>query len=171
MARRWSKRRMLLPLAVLAGVIAFLPTQLGGHAGYVRTWGISMEPMFHAGDLGVIRAARGYNVGDVVAYRNDLGIIVLHRIIGIDGDRFVFKGDNNHFLDEDHPRSDRLIGRLWFRIPKGGRALAWLQQPLHLSALIGALAGAGGASRTLGSRRRAGEDRTSAKTRGRGRNG
>lgn len=171
MARRCSKRRVLLLLAVLAAVIAFLPTQFGGQAGYVRTWGISMEPMFHAGDLGVIRTAHRYNVGDIVAYRNDLGIIVLHRIIAMDGDRFVFKGDNNNFLDQEHPTSDRLIGRLWFRVPKGGRALAWLQQPISLAALIGAVVGAGGARRAVGSRRRAGAGPASASTRGRGRNG
>jgi hypothetical protein len=89
----------------------------------------------------------------------------------MDGDRFVFKGDNNDFLDEDHPSSDRLIGRLWFRIPKGGRALAWLQKPLHLSALIGAVVGAGEANRAVGSRRSVGEGRTRAKRRGGGRKG
>ena len=59
-----------------------------------------MQPRFHAGDLAIVRARSHYEVGHIVAYENlELGRIVLHRIIGRIGDRYVFKGDNNNFVD------------------------------------------------------------------------
>ena len=72
-----------------------LPTGVGGGTSYVTTFGASMEPMFRAGDLAVVRSAAGYDVGDVVAYQSPtLRRIVLHRIVGRQGDRFTFQGDN-----------------------------------------------------------------------------
>ena len=47
-----------------------------------------------------------YKVGDIVAYRSTmLHIVVLHRIIAVKGDRYVFKGDNNDFVDPDAARA------------------------------------------------------------------
>jgi signal peptidase I len=47
---------------VLAGTLAFLlvlfaPSQLGGSSTYTTTEGISMEPLFHKGDLAISRPA------------------------------------------------------------------------------------------------------------------
>ena len=41
----------------------------------------------------------------------------------MDGDGFVTQGDNNDWLDEDHPSQDEILGRLFLRIPQGGKAL------------------------------------------------
>ena len=66
----------------------FAPTALGGPADYVVTAGTSMEPRFHTGDLAIVRSAREYRVGDIVAYRSRaLNTIVLHRIIAKVGGR------------------------------------------------------------------------------------
>ena len=98
--------------------LAFAPTSLGGSYNYVTTYGTSMEPTLHRGDLAIVRAQPAYRVGDVVAYRSSvLHTIVLHRIIGRDGDRFVFKGDNNAWNDTDHPLAAALIGRMEMRVP------------------------------------------------------
>ncbi len=131
----------LAALAVLAALCFFLaPTKLGGKADYVVTYGVSMEPHFHAGDLVVVRARSSYRVGQVVAYQNrELGRIVLHRIIGRIGDRYVFKGDNNDFVDPYHPTRAELVGRLWLHVPRAGSALSWLEAPRH-AAFTGGLA-------------------------------
>src|SRR3954466_6560079 len=85
---------------VLAAAWLFWPLALGGSATYVGTHGISMEPRFHTGDLAILRAGPSYTVGDVVAYRSrSLNTVVMHRIVAMDGDRFVIQGDNNNFLD------------------------------------------------------------------------
>jgi len=115
---------------LLAGVGMFLPTSLGGSTTYVSTFGTSMEPGFHTGDLAILRPADSYGVGDVIAYRSDgLNTTVMHRIVDRDGNRFVTQGDNNSFLDEDHPAAEQVMGSLWLQIPHGGHALAALRSP------------------------------------------
>jgi hypothetical protein len=99
-----------------------------------------MEPRFHTGDLALVRAASRYDVGDVVAYRSaTLRQVVLHRVIGRRGDRYVVKGDHNGFVDPERPRRDQVIGRLWVRVPHGGAALGLLQRPPVAALLCGAV--------------------------------
>ncbi|SDF94851.1 signal peptidase I [Blastococcus aurantiacus] len=139
---------------VLAAVWLFWPVQLGGATVYVTTHGVSMEPGFSTGDLAVLRPADAYEVGDVVAYHSGtLDTVVMHRIVAVDGDRFVLQGDNNDWLDEDRPTSDELLGRLFRQVPQGGKVLAAIASPWSLT-LIGAvvvgLVGTGTARRPKG---------------------
>jgi signal peptidase I len=129
-------------LVLLAAVawLALAPTRIGGSTDYVTTTGDSMAPRFHTGDLALIRPADQYRVGDIVAYRSRvLNTVVLHRIIGRDGPRYVLKGDHNDFLDPTRPGAAELVGRLWLRVPRGGVVLAWLHIPL-IAALTGGAA-------------------------------
>jgi signal peptidase I len=141
---RALRTRLVTGVAVLLLLGAWLvagPAGAGGTTTYVTTHGISMEPRFHTGDLALVRPAAVYRVGDVVAYHSSvLHSIVLHRIIARDGDRYVFKGDNNGFVDPIHPLRDELIGRLWLRVPHGGTALGWLHTPLVAALLCGGVA-------------------------------
>jgi len=141
---RHLRTRLVTGVAVLLFAVAWLvagPTGLGGATTYVTTHGISMEPRFRTGDLALVRPAAEYRVGQVVAYRSTvLHSIVLHRIIAREGDRYVFKGDNNDFVDPVHPRRAELIGRLWMRVPRGGTALDWLRTPTIASLLCGGVA-------------------------------
>ena len=105
--RSWLLSATLVVLAVAAWLV-LAPTQIGGETSYVTTSGISMAPRFHSGDLAVVRPAENYKVGDIVAYRSTmLRTVVLHRIIAVKGDRYVFKGDNNDFVDPTRPSSRR----------------------------------------------------------------
>jgi signal peptidase I len=141
---RKRRTRLVTGALVLLLAAAWLfagPAQLGGRTTYVATHGISMEPRFHTGDLALVRPAADYRVGDVVAYRSAvLRRVVLHRIIGRDGDRYVFQGDNNDFVDPVHPERYELIGRLWLRVPRGGAVLALLHSPPVAALLCGAVA-------------------------------
>ena len=122
---------------VLATVWLFWPATLGGGTTYVSTHGASMEPGFTTGDLAILSRADGYSVGDVVAYHSpSLDTIVMHRIVSADAHGFVTQGDNNSWLDEDRPAADEILGRLFLRIPQGGRALDALTSPWVL-ALVG----------------------------------
>ena len=106
-------------LFVLLGVGAVLT----GRVGYVVTNGISMEPLYHTGDLVVFARASSYHVGEIVAYHGDLDghLVVLHRIVGGNGSSgFLMKGDNNHRLDPVHPTASQVIGRAILHIPKVG---------------------------------------------------
>jgi signal peptidase I len=129
----------LVVLAVTAWLL-LAPTQIGGTTSYVRTTGVSMQPRFHTGDLAVVRPADHYKVGDVVAYRSKvLHLVVLHRIIAVKGDRFVTRGDNNDFVDPDHPARADVLGRLSVRVPHGGWVLALLHTPLVAALLAGGM--------------------------------
>lgn len=127
---RFTRSALVTAGLLLLAAVAWLllaPTRLGGSTDYVSTHGDSMAPRFHTGDLAVVRRARRYRVGDVVAYRSRLlHTVVLHRIVAVKRGHYVFKGDNNDFLDPVHPDRASLVGRLWLRVPRGGVVLGWL---------------------------------------------
>ena len=120
---------------------------LGGQASYVVVNGNSMEPGFHRGDLVIVHATSIYKVGDVVTYRNaELNAFVIHRIIAIEQDHYIFKGDNNSWVDTYHPNVAELVGKLWIHVPKLGTAMEWLRLPIHMgltTALLGGIFMAG----------------------------
>jgi signal peptidase I len=139
--RRSRLRRPLAAACVVLGValwLGFAPAAMGGASTYVTTYGQSMEPTLHAGDLVVVRPKDSYEVGDVAAYRSEsLGTIVLHRIIGRDGDRYVFQGDNNSWIDEDRPTEDQIVGVMDGHMTGVGRRMQQLRSPLGIGAIVG----------------------------------
>jgi signal peptidase I len=161
--RRLAIRKLLAAALALAAVclgwLLLAPPQLGGSTSYVIVYGSSMEPGFSKGDLVLLRRAADYEVGDVAAYESpDLGRTVMHRIVERKADRYVFKGDNNDFLDFPEARQVPVTGKLWFRVPAAGRAMGWLQVPSHAALVAGLLAlfvaGGGGAQKARGRRGR-----------------
>lgn len=133
---------LILVAALLGAWIAFAPLSLGGKTSYVIVNGISMEPGFHLGDLTIIRKAANYQVGDVVTYNDTrMNAYVIHRIIGVDNDRFILQGDNNSWVDAYYPTQEEIIGKLWIYIPKLGKLFKWLRVPLHLALTLAFLGG------------------------------
>jgi signal peptidase I len=142
--RRIPLRSFLLAAAfvlVLASAWWYLaPTQLGGSTRYVITHGTSMEPRFHTGDLAIVRPADQYKVGEIVAYWSTmLHTVVLHRIIAVHGSHFVFKGDNNNFIDPVEPTRPELVGKLWLHLPRAGAWLDLLHNPAVAAVLCAVL--------------------------------
>lgn len=83
--------------------------------------GYSMYPLFVPGrDQAVVAPIRNVmpRRGDVVLYRRDGGILVLHRIWKREGDRFYLVGDNEHQI-EGPLRRDQIRGILVGIIRKG----------------------------------------------------
>jgi len=144
---------LALGLALVAGWFGAWPVALGGRTGYVTTEGASMQPRFHTGDLALVRVADSYRVGDVVAYRSRLfETVVLHRIVAVDGDRYVTQGDNNPWLDPERPTSGDIVGKLAVRVPQGGIWIARATSPVMLALLTFTLLAGGGTA--LQTRRR-----------------
>lgn len=111
-----------------------------GEVSFVTTHGVSMLPRFHTGDLAIVVRSVGYHVGEIVAYHSPtLHVVVLHRIVAEHGGRFTFKGDNNHFVDQTRLPASAIVGRLLFRIPRGGAVLASLHSPSGIAAILAAL--------------------------------
>src|SRR5215207_1252444 len=99
-----------------------------------------MEPLYHRGDLVIIRAQSDYQVGDIVTYRHPQIGPVIHRIIGRDVEHFIFKGDHNDFIDPYRPVRADLIGISWIELPSVGNVLSKLRTPLYM-AILAAVAG------------------------------
>ena len=98
-----------------------------------------MVPTLHTGDLVILHRADAYAPGDLVAYHSrSLDRIVIHRIVGVDGRRFVLRGDANTWEDPDRPTQAEILGVRWIRIPAAGRLLGWVHRP-WLTALIAAV--------------------------------
>jgi signal peptidase I len=138
----------------------FAPTALGGKDNSVVTEGVSMQPRFHAGDLAIIRAQPNYAVGEIVGYQSKLlHTVVLHRIIARNGNTYTFKGDNNDFIDPEHPTRSQLVGALWIHIPGAGTQFRAIGSPIAVGVLVGIgtllLLGAAFAGRTHRRRRQA----------------
>lgn len=128
----------LLIAAVVLGWIFLAPRPLGGPVSYVVTDGISMQPRLTEGDLVIVREAEEYGIGDVVAYDSrSLQRVVLHRIVGKEGDRFLLQGDNNDFIDEDRPTQDDFHGKEWIVLPGVGKALGWVGNPMNAAIVAG----------------------------------
>jgi signal peptidase I len=139
------RRSTAVGLMVTVGLVAawlllFRPTWLGGPAGYVIVAGVSMEPTFHTGDLAITQRQAEYQVGDVVAFSTEGGVVI-HRIVGGDADQgFITQGDNRDQLDLWRPRPDHIVGATWILVPGVGNALAFARQPPVLAALAAAIA-------------------------------
>ena len=131
----------LVPLLLLLGGFAFLrPPLLGGATSYVIVTGVSMQPTLWTGDLVLARRAGSYVLGDVVAYHPpDTDGLVIHRIVGREGDAFLFQGDNNDWVDPWTATPDRIAGKGWVVIPRLGALFAYLQAPVRMAAAVGAL--------------------------------
>jgi len=107
MTRRTGTAVFLVGLGLIIGLLV-----LSGQIGYAVTSGISMEPRYHTGDVVFLTKDSGYSVGDIVAYHNSNGSVVLHRIIAVDADGYTVKGDNNPVADSDHPTNALIKGRV-----------------------------------------------------------
>jgi signal peptidase I len=122
----------------LAAWAVFAPPQLGGFTSYSITAGVSMLPKFHSGDVVLLRQGSSYRVGEVAGYHNgQLGVTVMHRIIAIDGDHYVFKGDNNDFVDTYQPTAAQIVGEEWIHLPGWGNFLLTLRTPIITAVLLG----------------------------------
>jgi signal peptidase I len=105
--------------------INLTPVQFGGRAVYLIIDGVSMEPFFYTGDLVILYQTDTYEMGDVAAYYEPFsGGIIIHRIIGQAGERFVFLGDNKPRIDIYKPKLSEMVGRYWFHIPAVGKVVS-----------------------------------------------
>jgi signal peptidase len=130
---------------LLAWVVFLRPISLGGPASYAVVSGTSMEPTLDLGDLVLTRKQAAYTAGDVVVFRvpegePGAGGTVIHRIVGGSAEEgFLLQGDHNQGLDPWRPEVEDILGRMWFRVPGGGRVIAFVGQPLVLACVAGGL--------------------------------
>jgi len=131
-----SKRlQIIILIALIPFAIYFWPTSLGGDTTIMMVQGQSMLPTILPGSLLVAKAAPEYNIGDIVAYeQRDGGAskIVVHRIIDVDNNGFIIKGDNNPKKDAGYPTEDEILGTVLFSTPYVGDILGLFRNPIAL---------------------------------------
>ena len=135
--------------------VVFAPTVAGGSFSYVFTAGNSMEPVFHQGDLVLLRAVERYGIGEIVAFQDPVQGAILHRIRSREGNRFITRGDNRQSDDAFQATDSDIIGHVVGHVSGVGRVLAEIQTPRNtiLLTLATLLLGAAGASRKVSLRR------------------
>jgi signal peptidase len=114
---------ILAAIIVVAGGILLL--QVMGYKPMAILSG-SMEPNYNVGGVVFIDTgakADEVAVGDVITYRLGEDTVVTHRVIAIEADAYMTKGDANDAADLAPVPKDKLIGKAWLHIPLLGYAL------------------------------------------------
>lgn len=94
----------------------------------------SMEPELSVDDMIMVIAQDSYSVGDVVVYQSRSSLVV-HKIIGIDGDTVTTQGTANNAPDE--PINISLIkGKVAFSIKGIGKLIHFVKSPVVTVAII-----------------------------------
>ena len=74
----------------------------------------SMVPNLKVGELILVKDDSKYMVGDVVTYAKN-NVYITHRIVQIDGDNVVTKGDNNNVNDDAITKND-VVGKMVYKL-------------------------------------------------------
>jgi signal peptidase I len=78
----------------------------------------SMEPILHRGDLLFVTGADDFQVNDIVIYqRSEVQYTIVHRIIEVQEDGYVIKGDNNPVPDAGVVKQEQIVGKVLFAVP------------------------------------------------------
>jgi hypothetical protein len=92
-----------------------------------------MKGTIDSGTFVVVKPEQQYFLSDIIAFVNEDGKNVIHRIIEQTDEGFITKGDNNTRKDPKVIPLDDVIGRSIFVAPYVGFTSMFLQTPLGLS--------------------------------------
>ena len=96
----------------------------------------SMEPKFKIGDLIVIDTKiTKFKEKDIVTFKDVNGEFVTHRIIEINEDEIITKGDNNNTIDEAIEKED-IVGRYIYKLDGIGALMKSLRSPFVLIMIL-----------------------------------
>ena len=133
---RWLRQNLSL-LLLLIPALLYLPAilwfQMPNQFAVVMSG--SMEPIYSAGDLVILRPVKDIRVGDVLAFETPRGTPgfpprLLHRVVEYDqaGARLTTKGDANSDSDPFKVGVESLLGEATgFKVPFGGHVILFLQ--------------------------------------------
>ena len=96
----------------------------------------SMEPTLSVNDLVFVHEQNSYETDDIVVYQ-DGNMLVIHRIIAVDGDEIVTKGDANNVADEPISAS-AIKGKAVLHIPFIGALIRFLKTSVGFIMIIAA---------------------------------
>lgn len=96
----------------------------------------SMRPTIEVGELIIIDTnEKNYKKDDIVTFYDVNGAFVTHRIVSIDEDEMITKGDNNDSKD-GVINTDKIVGKYVCKIPYLGTVLSIIQKPVILALIL-----------------------------------
>ncbi|MFA5750230.1 MAG: signal peptidase I [Candidatus Shapirobacteria bacterium] len=108
---------------------------IGGYRSFLVQSG-SMEPSIMTGDIIIINKQKQYFKNDVITFQNEKNGIVTHRILNIEKNKFITKGDANRTSDPEEITQDIILGKVIITIPKLGYLVAFTKTLPGLILLI-----------------------------------
>lgn len=141
-----ARMGVLILIGLVLGVNAYLwnarsltgnslPMPFGIGAAVVLSG--SMEPTIMTDELILVQAQDSYGLDDIVVYQSG-HVLVVHRIVDMDGELVTTRGDANNTDDTPIPVS-QIKGRVIGHVPNVGAAVRLLKTP---AATLTLLAGA-----------------------------
>lgn len=87
----------------------------------------SMEPTIMTDELILVKAGERYAVGDIVVFQSGR-ILVVHRIVAINGDLVTTRGDANN-VDDVPVDISQIKGEVIYHVPGAGKAVRLIKTP------------------------------------------
>ena len=104
---------LILIFFILLNIFSMNNKSLFGFRIY-RVISGSMQPALQIGDVIIVKKSNNYYERDIITYSNGLTTIT-HRIIAINNDEVITKGDANE-VDDKPINKEQIIGKFFFRI-------------------------------------------------------
>ncbi len=134
----WLRRVLLAVISVAVGFGAYYGCAGYSGGGLPKPFGVgvavvesgSMQSSMKVGDLLIVKERDEIAVGDVIVYRSGR-MLVVHRVIAIDGDAITTKGDANNTADTPFDKS-AYEGTVVKRVPFIGMLLDGIKSPIGI---------------------------------------
>lgn len=111
-----------------------MPT-INGYA-FLEVVSGSMEPKFKIGDILIVDTKiEKYKEKDIITFKDVNGSFVTHRIIEINDDEIITKGDANNTIDEAI-KKDSIVGKYVYKISGLGAIIKSLKSPFVLAMIL-----------------------------------
>lgn len=104
---------LILIFFILLNIFSMNNKSLFGFRIY-RVISGSMQPALQIGDVIIVKKSNNYSERDIITYSNGLTTIT-HRIIAINNDEVITKGDANE-VDDKPIDKEQIVGKFFFRI-------------------------------------------------------
>ena len=104
---------LILIFFILLNIFSMNNKSLFGFRIY-RVISGSMQPALQIGDVIIVKKSNNYSERDIITYSNGLTTIT-HRIIAINNDEVITKGDANE-VDDKPINKKQIVGKFFFRI-------------------------------------------------------
>jgi len=128
----------ILTVFIIAFLALNLPINLGGNTRYEPVLSGSMEPSISVGSLVLIKPVEtgSLTVGDIICYHFSDERLVTHRIIEVNSEGFITKGDANEENDPKLVQKSDIVGSVVLTVPFVGYMGGLIRTPIGILVLL-----------------------------------